>query len=115
MGYDAAEIYRQKLMNDNLYHVPVGTGDQHGMYAEGSVHEIIPVHGLDGLYSQSGKDCIFALNPENVFLGCDMENEEEQVKMWLDPSDMDTVRYSFRFRRGWQVAYPSEIVRYANS
>lgn len=114
MGYDAAEIYRQALMDANLYHVAVGSGDQKNIMAEGSVHEIVPVHGLDGLYSISGQNCIFAFDPNNVYLGCDMENEEEQVKMWYSADD-DNVKYSFRFRRGWQIAYPSEIVRYANS
>jgi len=114
MGYDAAEIYRQALMDANLYHVAVGSGDQKNIMAEGSVHEIVPVHGLDGLYSTSGQNCIFAFNPDNVFLGVDMENEEEQVKMWYSADD-DNVKYSFRFRRGWQIAYPTEIVRYANS
>jgi hypothetical protein len=114
MGYDAAEIYRQKLMNDNLFHVPVGSGDQKGIMAEGSVHEIVPVHGLDGLYSVSGQSCIFAFNPDNAVLGVDMENEEEQAKMWYSLDD-DNVKYSFRFRRGVQIAYGDEIVVYANS
>lgn len=114
MGYDAAEIYRQALMDANLYHVAVGSGDQKNIMAEGSVHEIVPVHGLDGLYSVSGQNCIFAFHPDNVFLGVDMENEEEQAKLWYSADD-DNVKYSFRFRRGWQIAYPAEIVRYANS
>ena len=115
MGYDAAETYRQALMNANLYHVPTGTADQHKLYAEGSVHEIIPVHGLDGLTGNTGDNpFIFALNPENVILGVDMENEEEQAKMWYSMDD-DNVKYSFRFRRGWQIAFPTEIVEYSNS
>ena len=113
MGYDAAEIYRQKLMNDNLYHVPAGTGRP--LLAEGSVVEIIPVHGLDGLYSVSGQSCIFAMKPSNMYLGVDMQGEEEQARMWVDGSDMETVKYRVAYRRGWQVAIPSEIVKYANS
>lgn len=113
MGYDAAEIYRQKLMNDNLYHVAAGTGVP--LMAEGSVHEIVPVHGLDGLYSISGQSCIFAMKPSNMYLGVDMQGEEEQARMWVDGSDMETVKYRIAFRRGWQVALPSEICKYANS
>lgn len=113
MGYDAAEIYRQKLMNDNLYHVPAGTGRP--LLAEGSVIEIVPVHGLDGLYSTAGQSCIFALKPSNMYIGVDMQGEEEQARMWVDGSDMETVKYRIAFRRGWQVAIPSEIVKYANS
>lgn len=118
MGYDAAETYRQVLMDANLYHVATGTGDQKGLMAEGSVHEIIPVHGLDGLTATTGvaNPFIFALNPDrNLHLGVDMEGEEEKADMWVDGSDNETVKYSFRFRRGWQIAFPQEIVEYANS
>lgn len=114
MGYDAAEIYRQALMDANLYHVAVGSGTQKGIMAEGSVHEIVPVHGLDGLYGTSGQACIFAMKASNMYLGVDMQGEEEQAKMWYS-NDNDIVRYSFRFRRGWQIAIPSEIVQYKNS
>lgn len=116
MGYDIAELYRQKMFTDNLYHFQAN-GDQKGLMAEGSVHEIVPVHGLDGLGASSGASApfIFAIDfDKNVFLGVDMENEEEQAEMWYSKDD-DNVKYSFRFRRGWQIAYPSEIVEYANS
>lgn len=117
MGYDAAETYRQALMDANLYHVATGTGDQKGLMAEGSVHQIIPLHGLDGLTGNTGDNpFIFAFNPDRtIHLGCDMEGEEEDARMWVDGSDGETVKYSFRFRRGWQIVYPSEIVEYANS
>lgn len=114
-GYDIAELYRQKMFIDNLYHYKAD-GDQKGLFAEGSVHQIIPVHGLDGLGSNSGDNpFIFALDPSrNLYLGVDMENEHEEAKMWYSMDD-DNVKYSFRFRRGWQIAFPSEIVEYSNS
>lgn len=116
VGYDIAELYRQKIFIDNLYHVN-GQGDQKGMMAEGSVHQIVPVHGLDGLGSSSGDNpFIFALDPNrNMYLGVDMEGEEEDARVWVDGSDGETVKYSFRFRRGWQIAFPQEIVEYSNS
>ncbi len=116
MGYDMAELYRQKVFADNLYHV-TGQGDQKGMFAEGSVHQIVPLHGLDGLGSSSGAAApfIFAMDPDRqLYLGTDMENEEEESKVWYSQDD-DNVKYSFRFRRGWQVSYPSEIIEYGNS
>lgn len=116
MGYDAAETYRQVLMDANLYHVATGTGTQKGLMAEGSVHEIIPVHGLDGLTGSSGDNpFIFALDPDrNLYLGVDMEGEEDNVDLWESKDDQN-IKYSFRFRRGWQIAFPSEIVEYSNS
>lgn len=115
-GYDIAELYRQKVFIDNLYHV-TGQGDQKGMLAEGSVHEIVPLHGLDGLGSSSGDNpFIFAFIPERtLYMGVDMEGEEEKADMWIDGSDNETVKYSFRFRRGWQFPFPQEIVEYSNS
>lgn len=112
MGYDAIEIYRQALTDANLFHVAGGQGGT--MKAEGSIYDIVPVHGLDALYSVSGQACIFAMKPSNMYLGVDMEGEEEEAKLWYSQDD-DNVKYSFRFRRGWQIAIPSEIVSYANS
>lgn len=118
VGYDVAETYRQVLMDANLFHVPTGTGTQQGMVVEGSVHPLIPVHGLDGLAATTGvaNPFIFAIDPSrNFHLGVDMAGEEEKFTLWLDGSDNETVKYSVRFRRGWQIAYPSEIVEYANT
>ncbi len=115
MGYDVAEMYRQKMFIDNLYHAPA-TKDQKGMNIEGSVHKIIPVHGLDGFIANSGDNpFIFGIDPKrNLYLGVDMEGEEEKIDMWESKDDQN-IKFSFRFRRGWQVAYPSEIVEYSNS
>lgn len=107
-GYDTAETYRQALMDANLYHFAPGTKNQDGLFAEGSVHEIIPTHGLDGLNK------IYAFDPLNAVLGVDMENENEVGRAWFSQDD-NTHKYLFEFRRGWQIAYPSEIVRYANA
>jgi hypothetical protein len=112
MGYDSAEIYRQALMDANLFHVPSGDGNQ-TMYAEGSVYEIVPVHGLD-VSSGNTTNSIYALKWSNVFLGVDMVGEEDKAEVGLDQYKKN-VWYSFMHRRGWQVAYPSEIVLYKNS
>ena len=116
MGYDAAETYRQALMDANLYHVATGTGDQKGLMAEGSVHEIVPVHGLDGLTGNTGDNpFIFALDFEkSCHLGFDAEVDENDARLWYS-QDNDTVRMTLKFRRGWYVAFPGEIVEYSNS
>lgn len=116
VGYDVADTYRQAMINANLYHLPAGQKGQTGIYAEGSVHEIVPLHGLDGLATSTGDNpFIFAMDTErNLHLGVDMENEEEEADVWYSKDD-DVVKYSFRFRRGWQIAFPTEIVEYSNS
>lgn len=116
MGYDAAETYRQTLMDANLYHVATGSKDQHNLYAEGSVHEILPLHGLDGLTGSTGDNpFIFALIPDrHLHFGFDLLNEEEKAEMGMDQYN-ENAWYTFRLKRGWQIVYPAEIVEYSNS
>lgn len=115
MGYDIASLYQQKIFIDNLYHAPAGK-DQKGMYAEGTVHEILPLHGLDGLGGNSGDNpFIFALIPDrHLHFGFDMLNEEEKAEMGMDQYN-ENAWYTFRLRRGWQIVYPLEIVEYRNT
>ena len=115
-GYDVAETYRQALMDANLFHYAPNSKDQQNIYVEGSVHELVPVHGLDGLTGSTGDNpFIFALIPERTLhLGFDLLNEEEKAEMGMDPYKKN-VWYSFAMKRGWQITYPSEIVEYSNS
>lgn len=75
MAYD----YRQKLITDNLYHLNATSGP---LKAEGTNIEIVEVAGLAGL------NYIYALEPENMFFGTDMENELDKVKAWYSDDDM---------------------------
>lgn len=115
-GYDVAETYRQALMDANLFHYAPGSKDQQGIFVEGSVHELMPVHGLDGLYTSTGDNpFIFACIPDrNLHYGFDGLNEEEKAQMGMDQYQKN-VWYSFEVKRGWQIIYPSEIVEYSNS
>lgn len=115
MGYDIASLYQQKTFQDNLYHAPA-TKDQKGIFVEGTNHEIIPLHGLDGLGGNSGDNpFIFALIPDrNLHYGFDLLNEEEKAEMGMDQYN-ENAWYSFRIKRGWQIIYPLEIVEYSNA
>lgn len=107
LGYPELETYRQKLMADNLFHVPAGDA-VNVITAEGSIYKLKAVHGLDNTSR------IIGMKPDNAYLGVDMEGEEEQFRLWYSQDD-DLVKYSIKYRRGWQVAIPSEIVEYTNS
>jgi hypothetical protein len=45
----------------------------------------------------------------NFFLGTDLANEEEDVKIWYS-QDNDEVRFRLTFAYGCQVAFPAEVV-----
>lgn len=75
MAYD----YRQKLITDNLYHINANNGP---LKAEGTNIEIVEVAGLAGL------NYIYAIEPENMWFGTDMENELDKVRGWYSEDDM---------------------------
>ncbi len=52
---------------------------------------------------------IVAGSLSNFFMGTDLIDEQEEVKMWYS-IDNDEVRVRFTFKAGVQVAFPGEIV-----
>ena len=61
------------------------------------------------LVNLNGTNKLFAGSLSNFFLGTDLANEEEEVKMWYS-LDNDEVRVRFTFAYGVQVAFPAEVV-----
>jgi hypothetical protein len=107
VGYDTYTTYLNKISNDNHFHM-FDASVYGEIRVENSPYKMKAVHGLDGT------NRIIGAMPSNLVLGVDMEGEEEQAKLWYSLDD-DLVKYSFNFRRGWQIAIPSEIVKYQNS
>jgi len=107
-GYEVLDMYSNKLATDNLYNQ---TGDLAGneIRVENSNLILHAVHGLDDT-----KRMFFIDFSRNAYLGVDLMNDEEDAKMWYSQDD-DLVRYSIRFRRGWQIAFPAEIVEFTGS
>lgn len=103
MGTDTFRIYRQWLVNANLFHFPPN-----------EVAEMVlvdpltgvKVHGLPGL---TGTNSIIASYWGNFWLGTDMMNEEEQYKFWYSQDD-DNVKFRATFKYGTQIAFPAQVV-----
>lgn len=104
MGAAEARDYKLKLGIDNLYHI---TGSEGKLYAENSDIEIIPVIGL------SGTKKIYVMSPDNMYLGTDMEGEEE--KFDLKVLENEKLRLTVKFKLGVQVAFPDQIVKQVNT
>lgn len=98
-----ANDYRQKLINDNLFHINANTGGT--LYAEGTNIEIVEVAGLAGL------NYIYAIEPENMFLGMDMMDEQEKVDFWKSQDDQN-LKLHIEFKAGVQIAFPSRVWQY---
>lgn len=111
-GYDVFDMYMNKISSDNLYN-QWNLGTYGECRLENTPYTIKAVHGLDGL-TDASETSLFMLMPErNMHLGFDSASDENNAQLWYSMDDRVN-RYSFNMRRGWQIAFPSEIVTYTN-
>ena len=112
MGYDVFDMYMNKISSDNLYN-QWDLGKYGECRLENTPYTIKAVHGLDGLTAASATSMYMMMPSRNMHLGFDSVSDENNARIWYS-QDNDVNRYSFRMRRGWQIAFPSEIVKYTN-
>lgn len=104
MGTAEARDYRMKLGIDNLYHL---TGADKKLYVENTDLEIVPCIGL------SGTKRIYVMATDNMYLGTDLNNEEE--KLTFKVLENEKIRLTIKAKYGTQVAFPDQIVSQANT
>lgn len=106
-GTDTFDKYVQALETANLYHV-----DQTAWvdYKMGVIGKNITMVGLPGL---SGTNRFFIGQKKNFIYGFDLLSDgvgADSIEWKMLESDK--MRYTVKFKRGVQVAYPSEIVQF---
>lgn len=104
MGTAEARDYRLKLGIDNLYHY---TGAENKLYAENTDVEIVPVIGL------SGTKKVYAIDTKNMYLGTDLESEEDKLNFKV--LENEKIRLTIKFKYGVQIAFPDQIVSQVNT
>ena len=105
MGNDVYRLYQLALKNANLFHY-VANGDTDVAFTHpGTTLKIMPVNGLNGTRD------LYVLRTSNMFLGVDLEGDEDRFKMWYS-EDFDVVRLRSEFKYGVQIALPAEVVRF---
>jgi len=103
LGIDAYKLMLVNLKNANLFHYVADAAQTMEMVYPGTNMKLIAVGGLNGTSK------IVAGSLSNFFMGTDLIDEQEEVKMWYS-IDNDEVRVRFTFKAGVQVAFPGEIV-----
>ena len=98
-----AYAYRQKLITDNLFHIDVNNPGK--LYAEGTGIEIVEDFGLAGL------NYIYALEPENMFMGVDAENEVDKVDFWFSKDDQN-IKLHAEFKCCVNIAFGTRAWQY---
>jgi hypothetical protein len=105
IGTDVSRLYQTALVNANLFNF-IPSADALGeYYLHGTNVKIVPVPGL------SGTAKAYALRTSNMFMGVDLENEEEELKTWYS-QDYDSVFMRMKFKLGTQISQPTEIVKF---
>ena len=103
LGVDAFKLMLINLKNANLFHYVADAAQTMEMVYPGTNMKLIAVGGLNGTSK------LVAGSLSNFFMGTDLIDENEEVKMWYS-IDNDEVRVRFTFKAGVQVAFPGEIV-----
>jgi hypothetical protein len=105
IGTDVSRLYQTALINANLFNF-IPSADSLGEYfLHGTNVKVVPVAGLNGT------SAIYALRSSNMFLGCDLEGEDEEMNVWYS-QDYDTVYMRMKFKLGVQVSQTAEIVKF---
>lgn len=106
-GWDTFQKFIAAYTDQNLFNfAPAGTelsaanGD---VIIPGTNYRLTAVHGLDGT------NRLFGMRSSNIFLGVDLENEEERWEIFF-AKEADEVRFVSEFKEGINVAFPNEIV-----
>lgn len=106
MGWDLARLYLMALKNANLFHFTAESDMlESGFNVPGFAIRVEPTPGL------SGTNRIVALAPSNMYLGVDLEHEEEELDMWYEKKD-DALLSRIRFKRGVQIGFPDEVTQF---
>jgi len=104
-GTDFFDSYTDTLAAKNLFHVNTTGYADYKMRVPSKNIDLVGVNGLDGT------NRLFAGTSDNFFLGFDLLNDEEVFDMFYEKKD-DAIFYRVKYKRGLQIAYPSEIVQF---
>lgn len=106
-GSDFFRTYINALIGKNLYHYDA-TSTNLEIMVPGTNVKLMALGGLTGtnrlVAGRIGTDGGFVV-------GTDLENEDEQFKMWYSDDD-DLVKFDTRWKMGTQIKFPNEIVEF---
>lgn len=94
-----------EMVEKNYFHYPgaIEAAPQE-FYLPGTNTKVVSTEGLSGV-----NDKILGTFPKNLFYGCDMENDEEEIKVWYSDDD-DLYKLKALWNPGAQIAFPDMVV-----
>lgn len=100
-------VYRafvQEMVEKNYYHYESGKVENEDLIFPGTNIRVHKTFGLTG-----DKKHIYASAYENMFYGCDMMNDKEEVRVWFSDDD-DLFKLKVKWNAGVMTAFPDEVV-----
>jgi hypothetical protein len=107
-GVDTARLYQQAMINatnTGIFHYVAPENALGEFYLMGTNVKVVPVPGLNS------QNKVYAIRTSNMFLGVDLENEEEELKVWYS-QDYDTVYMRMKFKLGTQIGITTDVVKF---
>jgi hypothetical protein len=107
-GWDVYDLLVQAYVDANLFHYNPGnenTPPAAEFKVPGTAYSVVPVHGL------TDTNDIYAFRMSNIFLGVDLQGEEDNFEMWYSQDDRN-VKFSASFKMGIQFAFMDEVVKF---
>lgn len=105
--YVSPALYREFVMNlmeKNLYHYAGPQAEYpEEFYFPGTNVKVVNTYGL------SGSKQILGTFAKNIFYGCDMEGDNEDIDLWYS-RDNRTFRLEALWNSGVQIAFPEHVV-----
>jgi len=98
--------YVVALKNANLFHYS-GDGEQVNLYGTN-----VALRSTVGLPGAAGSERMILTRNSNVVIGCDGDQEEDQMKVRLDPVTEKNIFFDVTFKRGVQVRFVDEVVEF---
>lgn len=104
-GYDVYDLYVDAGVAANYFSYNFGDNSNYGgLKVPGTGIMLEAVHGLDGTGD------IYAMQLSNVFLGVDLNGEDEtNYKLWYS-EDNNQVRFRAEWKTGIQIGYTTQVV-----
>lgn len=105
--YVSPATYRKflaALVEKNYYHYASAVeAAPEEFYFPGTNAKVVMTPGLVGV------DTILGTFAKNLFYGCDMEGDEELIKIWFS-DDADLFKLKAEWNSGMQIAFPNMVV-----
>ena len=105
MGADSFALYERALYEANMFNYASNETPGSSPFFGASGIQVEAVHGL------TGTNRMFLTHASNLFIGTDMENEEEDIRLYENPSTT-SLEYTARFKRGTACGVIEEVVEF---